>query len=103
MLVDEQPAAFAGDAFELRVRVGTAVTGALVAQSPVDPTDGRTIGYRYLEIPLVGSAAWSSLHLSVVRTSGTGTLSYYGSTQGRVRSWAALWDVGDTDNWTDVP
>jgi hypothetical protein len=47
-------------------------------------------------------SSYTSLYLSVVRSSGSGTLSYYGMNSGFNRTWAELWDRGDTDNWSDV-
>lgn len=90
----------ATDGFDFRLRVNTAVSGTQVAKAPVDPTDGLTVGYRYVDMLFLGDAAYTSLHLSVVRAAGTGTLSYFGTSGGFNRGWAMLLELGD--NWSDA-
>lgn len=90
------------DTFELRLRANTALSGTVIGHSPVPFGAGLTAGWTVLDMLLVGNSSWTSLHLSVVRTSGTGTLSYFGATGSNInRAWAALLNMGDT-NWTDV-
>lgn len=90
------------DTFDLKLRANTPVSGTQIGLYGQNFTDALTGGCRVTEFLFVGDASYTSLYLSVVRTAGTGTLSYYGQQSGFNRSWSALHDQGDTDNWTDV-
>jgi hypothetical protein len=92
----------AGDTFDLKLRVNTATSGTQIGQHGFNFTDGLTGGLREFSLMFKGDASYTSLYLSVVRATGTGTLSYYGMTGGFSRAWAQLWDRGDSDNWTDA-
>jgi hypothetical protein len=92
----------AGDTFDMNLRANTAVSGTQVGASGFNWTDGLAGGIREVAIMFKGDASYTSLYVSVVRTAGTGTLSYYGMSGGFARTWAQLWDRGDTDNWSDI-
>lgn len=94
------------DGFDFRLRANTAVSGSLIGQTGFQPTDSLSGGDLTYEFMFKGDASYTALYLSVVRSSGTGTLSYSGAQTGSgpllYRSWAVLHDLGDSDNWTDV-
>lgn len=92
----------AGDSFDLKLRANTATTGTQIGQHGFNPTDGLTGGLREFGLMFKGDASYTALYLSVVRSGGTGTFSYYGMNGTFNRAWAQLWDRGDTDNWTDA-
>jgi hypothetical protein len=92
----------AGDSFDLKLRANTAVSGTQIGQHGFNFTDGLTGGLREFGLMFKGDASYTSLYLSVVRSGGTGTLSYYGAVGAFVRTWAQLWDRGDSDNWSDI-
>jgi hypothetical protein len=91
----------ATDAFSLKLRINTAVSGTQTGQLNIFAEDPAA-NTKELSFLVAGDSSWTAFYLSAVRTAGTGTLSYYGTSGGFVRSWAALYDVGDTDNWGDV-
>jgi len=90
------------DSFFIRLRGNTALTGTQVHQSGVDPFDGLTIGQRDMDFMFQPGSAYTSLRFSVVRSSGTGTFSYFGASGGFPRAWALLYDVGDSTNIANV-
>lgn len=93
----------AGDGFDFKVRANTAVSGTQVAVTGFNPTESGGGAEKTFEFIFKGDATWTSLFLSVVRTAGTGTLSYYGAQGSNAyRAWVELRDLGDSDNWTDV-
>ncbi len=89
------------DGFDFKLRVNTALTGTQVGTG-LDYFGAVTLQVREVSWLFKGDASYTALYMSVVRTAGTGTFSYYGSASGLTRSYAMLYDVGDTDNWTDV-
>lgn len=96
----------AGDTFDFKLRVNTAVSGTQIGQVGFNITDALAGGYREFGLAFVGDSSYTALYLSAVRSGGTGTLSYYGALAGSPvmsRAFATLHDLGDTDNWTDVP
>ena len=91
------------DAFDFKLRVNTAVSGTQIGgPSGVNLTQSFTVGQNEIAVLFKGDASYTSLFLSVVRTAGTGTLSYVGEITGFTRAWAMLEDKGDSDNWSDV-
>ena len=92
----------AGDSFDIKLRANTAVSGTQIAQHGFNPTNGFTGGLLEFGLMFKGDVSYGSIYLSVVRTGGTGTLSYYGMSGTFSRTWAQLWDRGDTDNWADI-
>ena len=89
------------DAFDLRLRANTAVSGTQLGRQDIFAQDGTTEQKEWAFL-FKGDASYTSLYVSLVRTAGTGTASYYGTSGGFNRTWAELWDHGDSDNWTDV-
>jgi hypothetical protein len=95
----------AGDGFDFKVRTAPAA-GTQVALTGFNPTRSGTGAEDTFEFIFKGDATWTSLYLSVVRNAGSGTLSYYGAQAGtplQYRAWGALYDLGDSTNWVDVP
>lgn len=95
----------AADGFDFKVRANTAVSGTQISASGFNPTRFGTGAEETFEFIFKGDPTWTSIYLSVVRSGGTGTLAYYGAVAGTpplYRSWAALYDLGDSDNWSDV-
>lgn len=90
-----------GDTFDFRLRANTPVSGTQIgrldsfAQDPTTQT--AELGFLF-----VGDASYTSIYLSAVRTAGTGTLAYYGTSGGFNRSWATLSDLGPASVWTDA-
>lgn len=71
----------ASDEFELRIRQGTAVSGTLLASRPAyaaPTTNGHLVKVSLLWVP--ASSTTTTVFLSIVRATGTGTLSVFGST-----------------------
>lgn len=95
----------AGDSFDFHVRTNTPITGTIIGTTGFNPTLGNGGANVTLPFYFMGDASYTSLHLSVTRSGGTGTLSYFGATAGaplQFRAWAELWDRGDTDNFINV-
>jgi hypothetical protein len=96
-----------GDDFSLKLRANTAVSGTQVGQTGNVPTLTEANGSMVYEFLFKGDGGAAltitSLYLSAVRGSGTGTFSSYGAGAGSTayRAWAALYDVGGA-NWSDV-
>lgn len=93
----------ASDTFDIRLRVNTAVSGTQIGQLGFDITDGRAGGYREFSFIFVGDPSYTSIYLSVVRSAGSGTLSYYGTAGSNNRCWGELIDAGDPTLWSDIP
>jgi hypothetical protein len=91
----------AGDVFDVRLRANTAVSGTMIGLVS-DLGSGVAAGSEEAPMMFLGSASYTSLYVSVVRISGTGTLTYLGTNGGFTRSYNMLEDKGDADNWTDV-
>ncbi len=91
-----------GDQFDFRLRSNTALSGTQVGQPGFNPTQFGAGDAKEFQILIKGDPAITALYLSVIRTSGTGTLSYYGTTSGWNRCYAYLQDVGAAPVWADV-
>lgn len=93
-----------GDTYELRLRANTPLTGSLIGHSPVPFGAGATSGWAELAIVLPGDASWTSLHLSVARAGGSGTLSWFGATASGInRGWAWIEHTGRLGvNWSNA-
>lgn len=92
----------AGDVFDAKLRVNTAVSGTQIGQSGFDFTNGRGSGTQELTFLFKGDASYTGLFLSVVRFSGAGTFSYHGAIGTFNHTYGMLFDHGDSDNWADV-
>jgi len=91
------------DVYGFKLRANTAVSGTQISAPGSDPTDALTVGDREVRCIFKGDASYTSLYFSVTRTGGTGTFSYYGAfSASLMRTWGALYDLGDSDNWSDV-
>lgn len=95
----------AGDSFDFHVRANTPLSGTIICTTGFNPTRTSTGADETFELYFKGDSSYTSLHFSVMRSAGTGTLSYYGASAGtplQYRAWAELWDRGDSDNFVDV-
>lgn len=92
----------AGDSFDFKVRVNTAVSGTQIGLTGFNPTRSSTGAEETLEFVFLGDSTYTSLYLSVIRSAGTGTLAYFGASGTLNRGWAELLDLGDSANWIDV-
>lgn len=95
------------DSWNFKLRANTATSGTQIGQTGFNPTQGSGGAESIYEFLFVGDSTYNSVYLSVQRGAGTGTLSYYGATSAGPpvlsRSWGRLYDLGDSDNWSDAP
>lgn len=92
----------AGDSFDFKLRTNTAVSGSQIGLTGFNPTETDTGAERTYEFIFVGDPTINSLFFSATRSGGTGTLSYYGLNGAFNRGWAAIYQEGDSSQWTDV-
>lgn len=91
----------ASDTFDVRLRANTPVTGTQIGR--LDHFANEPTAYsREYAFEFKGDASYTSIYVSLVRTGGTGTMSYYGVTGGQNRTWGTLSLMGDSGNWSDV-
>lgn len=98
-------ASVSSDQFAFKVRANTSLTGTQVAGSGFNPTQGSGGNCLRQDYLIVGDSSYTALYLSMQRQSGTGVLTYYGSSGGTPtiqRAWMMLYDLGDSDQWTQV-